>query len=112
MNKNLAFSLLVFFSIPLLQDAFAQDTTRIDSLNKVIGKTPEASLNNIFDMLAKSLEKLDRNQAIRLSKQSLTIAQASQNNLAQILAHRNLGNIYNTFGVKDEALRNFQAAVT
>jgi len=111
MKKNLGILLLFVLSLQCHNQTYAQHTTRLDSLNRAIQHAPDSTLNNLFDRLDKTLESLEFSQADRYAQASLKEAIVSTKPLARIFALRNLGNVYNRNGRKDQALQYFQQAV-
>src|SRR5690349_16469127 len=110
MNKIAGYAVVLFLSAQFLS-AQAQDPTVTDSLNALIPVTAPQQLNTVFDALCKHLEKMERDDALAVAKQSLERAKDKRNFLAEIFAHRNLGQLYNHFGNKEEALIHYQEGV-
>ena len=110
MNKNAGYA-VVFFFFFLILSTQAQDSTAVDSLNAVIAAVGPRELDAVFTALSKRFEKMSLEDALSAAKQSLQRAKDKRSILAEVYALRNLGNIYNAHGNKEEALVHFQEAV-
>ncbi|RAV99808.1 ATP-binding protein [Pseudochryseolinea flava] len=109
MKKNLGVTLFVLI---IMIGAQAQDTLLIDSLNNSISSAnSDFTINKAFDEISKTLEKLPKTIALRKAKYSLHLALQSDRELNVVFAYRNLGRVYNSYGQREEALRNFQLSI-
>lgn len=110
MKKIAGYAVVLILSVQVLS-AQAQGPTVTDSLNALIPRTAPQKLNTVFDALCKQFEKMEREDALAAAKQSLERAKDKRNFLAEIFAHRNLGQLYNHYGNKEEALIHYQESV-
>jgi signal transduction histidine kinase/tetratricopeptide (TPR) repeat protein len=110
MKKNLGAALLLLI---LAINVCAQDTLLVDSLNNVVASSDsDYEVNKVFDLLGQALEKLPKDQAIRKSKYALQQAMKNDREIVVVFAYRNIARVYNAYGQRDEALRNYQLAIT
>jgi signal transduction histidine kinase len=91
------------------QLVMAQDTTAVDSLHAKIPVAHDSTMEMVFDALGRSMQSLKPHQALRIALRTVEISR-KKSVLAEILALRNLANVYNGQGNKEEALRYFQEA--
>lgn len=110
MNKIAGYAVVLILSAQVLS-VQAQDSSVTDSLNALIHVTAPHQLSTVFDALSRRFEKMKQEDALEAAKQSLERAKDKQNTLAEIFAHRNLGQLYNHYGNKEEALVHFHEGV-
>lgn len=111
MNKNAGYVVVFFFCTLILSSTNAQDPATVDSLNAAIAPADPRELDTVFKALSSTLEKMPRERALLVAQQSLQQAKSKRSTLAEVYALRNLGNVYNAHGDKEEALVHFQEAV-
>ncbi|SKC78419.1 Signal transduction histidine kinase [Ohtaekwangia koreensis] len=91
--------------------SIAQDTLQVDSMLKVIPTTPQERLDGIFDKMEKILANEPTGRALNLAFQALSTVKNNKMPVGEVLAYRNIAQIYDRIGNREEALRYYGEAL-
>ncbi|HEY9045692.1 MAG TPA: HAMP domain-containing sensor histidine kinase [Ohtaekwangia sp.] len=92
--------------------ALAQDTLQVDSMLKVISTTPQDRLSVIFDKMEKVLQREPTGRALSFAFQALSAVKNNKMPVGEVLAYRNIAQIYDRIGNKEEALRYYDEGLS
>ncbi|MBP7497520.1 MAG: tetratricopeptide repeat protein, partial [Bacteroidales bacterium] len=90
---------------------YAQNTKRIDSLEKILQNNKEEKIYIIKNLLAEELYQTSPDKAMKYSSEALAVAEQKQDIYNQAFALINIGKTYKTIDSNSKAIVNFNKAI-